>query len=63
MTNYRTGARLEYKVIKILKEALPEPKYQIIRTAGSHSPVDCVVLENRGRRFVGIQCKSRKVKG
>jgi len=61
MTNYEIGRRLEYRVINILKENLPN--CQIVRTAGSHSPVDVLVLELRGRKFVGIQCKSRKAKG
>jgi len=62
MTNYKIGVRLEYKIMKILKENLSQKKYTIIRTAGSHSPVDIVVLEHRGRRCFGIQCKSKKKK-
>lgn len=62
MKNYKIGTALEYKIIKILKENLPAEKYTIIRTAGSHSPVDVVVLEHRGRRYFGIQCKSKKIR-
>lgn len=58
--NYITGRRLEYKVMKILKDNLPPEKYTIARTSGSHSPVDIFVVEHRSRRFCGIQCKSRK---
>ena len=60
--NYITGRRLEYKIVKILKDNLPENKFTIIRTAGSHSPVDVFVIEHRGNRAFGIQCKSKKEK-
>jgi len=59
--NYLTGVRLERKIIKILKEALDPNKYTIMRTAGSHSPVDVFVIEHRGKCFA-IQCKSTKQK-
>ena len=62
MTKYSIGRRLEYKVINILKDALDSKKYTIIRTAGSHSPVDVFVIEHRNRRGFGIQCKSKLVK-
>jgi len=58
--NYVIGRKLEYKIMKILKEALSKDKYTIIRTAGSHSPVDIYVIEHRTRQGFGIQCKSRK---
>ena len=61
MTNYRTGVRFEYKIMKILKENLPKEKYTIIRTAGSHSPVDVFVIEHRSRKGFGIQCKSKLI--
>ena len=61
MKNYKIGIKLEYKIMKILKENLPSEKYTIIRTAGSHSPVDIIVLEHR-RKYFGIQCKSKKGK-
>ena len=60
--NYQTGRRFEYKIVKILKENLPKEKYTIIRTAGSHSSVDVFVIEHRGNRAFGIQCKSKKGK-
>ena len=60
VTNYQIGVRLEYKIMKILKEALDKEKYTIIRTAGSHSPVDIYVIEHRTNKGFGIQCKSKK---
>jgi len=60
--HYKTGVAFEYKIINLLKKYLPAEKYTIIRTAGSHSPVDVVVLEHRGRKYFGIQCKSKKIR-
>ena len=59
MTNYTIGRKLEYKIMKILKEALDPDKYTIIRTAGSHSPVDIYIIEHRTGQGFGIQCKSK----
>ena len=61
-TNYEIGRKLEYKIMKILKEALDPKRYTIIRTAGSHSPVDIYVIEHRTSQGFGIQCKSKKEK-
>jgi len=64
--HYKAGVRFEYKIMKLLKEILPEEKYTIIRTAGSHSPVDVVIIEHLGKQGVkrsfGIQCKTKKEK-
>ena len=64
--HYKAGVRFEHKIMNLLKEILPPEKYTIIRTAGSHSAVDVVIiehLENRGRkRSFGIQCKTKKNK-
>ena len=60
--NYITGRRLEYKIMKILKDNLSKEKYTIIRTAGSHSPVDIFIIEHRTRKGFGIQCKSKLTK-
>ena len=57
--NYEVGRRFEYKIMKILKDNLPEKKYTIIRTAGSHSAVDVFVIEHRTKKGFGIQCKSK----
>lgn len=62
--HYQAGVRFERKLINLLKEHLPKEKYTIIRTAGSHSPVDVVVIEHLGQqgqnRSFGIQCKTVK---
>ena len=64
--HYKAGRRFEYKIMNLLKENLPEKKYTIIRTAGSHSPVDIVIIEHLGKQGVkrsfGIQCKTKKKK-
>jgi len=60
--NYVRGRKFEYKIMKILKQALPPDRYTIIRTAGSHSPVDIIVLKHIGRKYFGIQCKTKKTK-
>ena len=63
--NYKAGVRFEYYIVSLLKDNLDPEKYTIIRTAGSHSPVDVVIIkhmENRGRKRVfGIQCKTKKI--
>ena len=71
-TNYKKGVTFEHNLVKILKEILDPKKYTIIRTAGSHSPVDVLIIEHRGvkaqkgfslhNRAFGIQCKSTKEK-
>jgi len=62
--HYKAGRRFEYKIMQILKDNLPSEKYTIIRTAGSKSPVDVVVIEHLGnqgvKRSFGIQCKTKK---
>lgn len=65
--SYRAGVRLEYEIMSILANALDPNKYKIIRTAGSHSPVDVVVLkyvgnQGKSREYFGIQCKTKKLK-
>ena len=59
--NYVAGRRFEYKIINLLKKYLDKEKYTVIRTAGSHSPVDVYVIEHRTRQGFGIQCKSKLV--
>ncbi len=64
--HYKAGARFEYKIMKILKENFPAEKYTIIRTAGSHSPVDVLIIQHLGKQGVnrsfGIQAKTKKKK-
>lgn len=69
MTNpsYKAGVRLEREIMNLLKGHLPKENYTIIRTAGSHSPVDVVILKHIGkqgvnREYFGIQCKTKKLK-
>lgn len=57
--NYRTGVKLEYLVMAILKAHLPL-NCNVYRTAGSHSEADIIVIQNR--RAATIQCKSRKAR-
>ena len=65
--SYEAGVRLEREIMNLLKGHLPKNKYTIIRTAGSHSPVDIVILKHIGkqgnnREYFGIQCKTKKKK-
>ncbi len=56
---YEAGRRLEYLVMKALKENLPD-NCKIYRTVGSRSEADMIVIQKR--RAVTIQCKSRRIK-
>ena len=58
--NYERGRRFEYEMVNLLKKHLPKEKYTIIRTAGSHSPVDVIILKHISKEFFGIQCKTKK---
>ena len=60
--HYVRGRAFEYEMMKLLKEHLPADRYTIIRTAGSHSPVDVVIIKHVGRKAFGIQCKTKKKK-
>ena len=44
--HYKAGARFEYEMMTLLKKHLHPDKYTIIRTAGSHSPVDVVIIRH-----------------
>ena len=62
MTNYKKGVRLERDVVRIFKEN----GYIAVRTAGSHSPFDVVLVkqtsENKKICFVAfVQCKVKKL--
>ena len=57
--HYLRGVRFERKILNLLKDILPQDKYTIIRTAGSHSPVDVVIIEHLRRKAFGIQCKTK----
>ena len=66
MTNphYVAGVTFERQIVNLLKLHLPSDKYTIVRTAGSKSPVDVIVIKhvgNQGKnRSFGIQCKTKK---
>lgn len=64
--HYKAGVRFENYLVNLLRKILPEHKYTIIRTAGSHSPVDVVIIQHLGKqglkRSFGIQCKTKKKK-
>lgn len=54
MTNYKLGARKEYKIV----EALKKEGYTIVqRSAGSHSPIDVWAIDRYSRTIKLIQCK------
>lgn len=67
MTNYKRGVRLEREVQHIFKEK----GWEAIRTAGSHSPFDVILVKyskdangiNEKVCFVSfVQCKISRVK-
>ncbi len=64
--HYQAGVRFERKIVNLLKDNLPSNKYTIVRSAGSKSAVDVVVIEHLGKqgqnRSFGIQCKTKKEK-
>ena len=57
--HYERGRRFEYEMVNLLKKHLPSDRYTIIRTAGSHSPVDVVIIKHIERKVLGIQCKTK----
>lgn len=64
--NYEAGVRFEREIIEILKKNLNKETHTIVRTAGSKSPVDIIIIKtmkNTGRKRVfTIQCKTKKNK-
>ena len=54
--SYKSGRRFEYRVRDVLKEL----GYEVVRSAGSHSPADLVAF---GRGYVlAVQCKHGKAR-
>lgn len=52
--NYVRGRNYEYRIMKKLRNE----SYQVlIRSAGSHSPVDIVALDIINKRIKLVQCK------
>ncbi|KKK57623.1 hypothetical protein LCGC14_3052580 [marine sediment metagenome] len=60
--NYRRGVRLEREIMQIFKDN----GYIVMRTAGSHSPFDVVLVKESSELkkicFVAfVQCKTKKI--
>ncbi|MEM3895376.1 hypothetical protein [Thermofilum sp.] len=53
-SNYAIGRAKEYRV----KRKLEKEGYFVLRSSGSHSPVDLIAIKNGQVRL--IQCKKRK---
>lgn len=53
MTNYQKGVKLERKLVN---KARSEGKIAF-RSAGSHSPIDVVIIDTENRVIQLIQCK------
>ena len=51
--NYKRGRAKEYRIVNQLKT-----QHQIVqRTAGSHSPIDIIAIDTKGKRIRLIQSK------
>lgn len=62
--NYIQGRNFEYEVCKIFKDK----GFTAIRTAGSHSPYDVILVKHTGTlkkvaNVCFVQCKTKKLKG
>lgn len=56
-TNYRRGARFEYKTMQKLRDRGCD---LVFRAAGSHGVIDVVGIDTKQRIMFLIQCKSGK---
>jgi len=55
--NYISGRRFEYKVKKFYERI----GFFVVRTAGSHSPIDLIAFRKNGtRKPIFIQCKYKR---
>ncbi|MAH51797.1 hypothetical protein CMI37_38630 [Candidatus Pacearchaeota archaeon] len=54
--NYEKGIRYEREIVNQAKEE----GYTAFRTAGSKSPVDVCIVDDKGKRIYLIQCKVTK---
>lgn len=52
--NYRTGTRLEYRAMDLLRRR----GWFVVRSAGSHGAADIVALSPTDGRVVLVQCKA-----
>lgn len=55
-SNYQKGVRLERKIVNEAKEA----GCIAFRSAGSHSPIDVVIIDHKRAMIRFIQCKTGK---
>jgi len=51
---YRKGADKERRIVRSAKDA----GYLAFRSAGSHSPIDCCIIDRKKRKIWLIQAKS-----
>lgn len=56
--NYINGRRKEYKVMQQLKKIGCDI---VFRSAGSHSEIDVIGIDIKGRRIFTIQCKPKSL--
>jgi len=54
VTNYRTGVRLEYRAMELLRRR----GWYVVRSAGSHGRADLIALSPTDGHAVLIQCKT-----
>lgn len=54
--NYRRGAAKERRILDKMKRDKADICF---RSAGSHSPIDCVAIFKKGRKILLIQSKPR----
>lgn len=53
---YRKGADYEREIVKKAKEA----GHISFRSAGSHSPIDVIIIDEKKREIFLLQCKNLK---
>ena len=53
--NYLKGRNFEYKV----KKSLEDDGYFVVRTAGSHSPIDLLAFKRDDIRMLQLKCKAK----
>jgi len=56
--NYNSGRAFEYRVKKFLESK----GYYVLRSAGSHSPIDLLAVHKRNHDCLLIQCKHGSAK-
>ena len=56
-SNYRTGTRLEYRAIELLRRR----GWFVVRSAGSHGPADLVALSPTDGHPMLVQCKAGRL--